>query len=169
MAILRTGIREPPASRGETQIVWHNGGTGGYRSFVGFRPATGVGVVVLSNTATEVGVDDIGVHLLDRERPLAPAPVRRVAITLEPAAYDSYVGTYRLAPDFDLTVFRDGDRLFAQATGQGRIEIFPEAEHRVFAKSVDAQLTFEVPAGARAARLTLHQNGHDSPAPRVSD
>ncbi|WP_083223585.1 MULTISPECIES: serine hydrolase [unclassified Ensifer] len=157
------------SGRGEKQIVWHNGGTGGYRSFVGFRPATGVGVVVLSNTATEVGVDDIGVHLLDRERPLAPAPVRRVAISLEPAAYDSYVGTYRLAPDFDLTVFRDGDRLFAQATGQGRVEIFPEAEHRFFAKSVDAQLTFEVPAGARAARLTLHQNGHDSPAPRVSD
>ncbi|KOF13656.1 hypothetical protein AC244_30270 [Ensifer adhaerens] len=157
------------SGRGDTQIVWHNGGTGGYRSFVGFRPSTGVGVVVLSNTATEAGVDDIGVHLLDKERPLAPAPVQRVAITLDPATYVAYVGTYRLAPDFDLTVFRDGDRLFAQATGQRRIEIFPEAEHRFFAKSVDAQLTFEVPAGARAASLTLHQDGQDNPAPRVSD
>jgi D-alanyl-D-alanine-carboxypeptidase/D-alanyl-D-alanine-endopeptidase len=154
---------------GERQIVWHNGGTGGYRSFVGFRPSTGVGVVVLSNTATEAGVDDIGVHLLDREKPLLPAPVQRVAITLDPTVYDAYVGTYRLAPDFDLTVFRDGNRLFAQATGQGRIEIFPEAEHRFFAKVVDAQISFEAPAGARSARLTLHQNGRDSPAPLVSD
>ncbi|WP_457584273.1 DUF3471 domain-containing protein [Ensifer canadensis] len=130
--------------------------------------------MVLSNTATEAGVDDIGAHLLVRERQLAPAPVQRVAIALDPAAYDAYVGTYRLAPDFDLTVFRDGDRLFAQATGQGRIEILPEAEHRFFAKSIDAQLTFDVPAGevaagTRAARLTLHQGGQDNPAPRVSD
>ncbi|MGF6176053.1 serine hydrolase [Ensifer sp. 4252] len=157
------------SGRGQKQAVWHNGGTGGYRSFVGFVPSTGVGVVVLSNTATEAGVDDIGAHLLDRERPLAPAPVQRIAIALDPATYDSYVGTYRLAPDFDLTVFRDGNRLFTQATGQGRIEILPEAEHRFFAKTMDAQLTFEVPAGVRAASLTLHQDGQDHPAPRVSD
>lgn len=113
--------------------------------------------------------DDIGVHLLDRERSLAPAPVQRVAIAADPATYDAYVGTYRLAPGFDLTVFRDGNRLFAQATGQGPIEIFVEAEHRFFARSVDAQMTFKVPAGARAASLTLHQNGQDSPAPRVGD
>lgn len=154
---------------GQKQIVWHNGGTGGYRSFVGFRPSTGVGVVVLSNTSTEIGVDDIGVHLLDRERPLAPVLVQRVAITVDPTSYDTYVGRYRLAPDFALMVFRDGNRLFVQATGQGRIEIFPEVEHRFFAKSVDAQMTFEVRAGARAARLTLHQNGRDSLAPRVDD
>ncbi len=155
--------------RGDQQVVWHNGGTGGYRSFVGFRPSTGVGVVVLSNTATEAGVDDIGLHLLEREKPLAPAPVLRVAITMDPARYDAYVGTYRLAPGFDLTVSRDGDRLFTQATGQKPIEIFPEAEHRFFAKSVDAQLTFEAGDTARAKKLTLHQDGRDHPAPRVGD
>ncbi|NVD37276.1 serine hydrolase [Ensifer sp. HO-A22] len=157
------------SGQGDRQIVWHNGGTGGYRSFVGFRPSTGVGVVVLSNTSTEIGVDDIGEHLLDRESPLAHAPVQRIAITVDPATYDAYLGTFRLAPGFDLTVFRDGNRLFAQATGQGPIELFAEAEHRFFAKSVDAQMTFKVGAGARAASLTLHQNGQDSLAPRVSD
>jgi serine-type D-Ala-D-Ala carboxypeptidase/endopeptidase len=44
-------------------IVWHNGGTGGFRSFAGFSKKSGLGVVVLSNTA--VSVDDIGVHLLN--------------------------------------------------------------------------------------------------------
>lgn len=154
---------------GQKQIVWHNGGTGGYRSFVGFRPSTGVGVVVLSNTATEVGVDDLGAHLLDREKSLAPAPSQRVAIKVDATTYDAYVGTYRLAPGFNLTVFRDGGRLFAQATDQGQIEIFPEAEHRFFAKVIDAQMSFDVPAGGRAASLTLHQNGQDSPAPRAGD
>ncbi|MGH6806422.1 MAG: hypothetical protein ACREEJ_06155, partial [Ensifer adhaerens] len=82
-------------------------GIGGYRSFVGFRPSTDVGVVVLSKTATAAGVDDIGKHLLEGERPLTSAPVQRIAITLDPATYDAYVGTCRLAPGFDVTIFRD--------------------------------------------------------------
>ncbi|KSV86577.1 serine hydrolase [Sinorhizobium sp. GL28] len=154
------------SGKGDEQIIWHNGGTGGYRSFVGYRPSTGIGVVALSNASTEVGVDDIGQHLLNRNAPLAPANVRRTAITVDPTSYDAYVGTYRLAPSFELTIFRDGDRLFAQATGQDRIEIFPEAEHRFFAKLIDAQISFTV-TGTRAGSLTLHQGGRDSPAPRI--
>ena len=43
-------------------ITWHNGGTGGFRSYVGFDPATGDGVVVLGNT--DKGVEPIGLALL---------------------------------------------------------------------------------------------------------
>ncbi len=48
---------------GKTQIVWHNGGTGGYRTFCGFIKDKKVGVVVLSNM--NIGADDVGFHLLD--------------------------------------------------------------------------------------------------------
>jgi D-alanyl-D-alanine-carboxypeptidase/D-alanyl-D-alanine-endopeptidase len=155
------------SGKGDEQFIWHNGGTGGYRSFVGYRPSTGVGVVALSNASTEVGVDDIGRHLLNRNAPLAPPIVKRTAIVIDPARYDAYVGTYRLAPDFELTIFRDGDSLFAQATGQDRLEILPEAEHRFFTKLIDAQISFTL-KGDRAESLTLHQDGQSSPAPRVS-
>lgn len=33
-------------------LVWHNGGTGGYRSFIGAIPDAGVGLVVLTNAQT---------------------------------------------------------------------------------------------------------------------
>ncbi len=46
-----------------TEIVWHNGGTGGYRSFMGFDQKKRSGVVVLSNSSNSV--DDIGLHLLE--------------------------------------------------------------------------------------------------------
>ena len=42
--------------------LWHNGGTGGYRSFIGFVVEKQVGVAVLSNSANEV--DSIGMGLL---------------------------------------------------------------------------------------------------------
>lgn len=35
-------------------IEWHNGGTGGYRSFLGFNKENETGVVVLTNSATSV-------------------------------------------------------------------------------------------------------------------
>jgi CubicO group peptidase (beta-lactamase class C family) len=58
-------------------IVWHNGGTAGYRSFAGFRPGQRTAVVVLTNSGGQ-GSDDLGFHLLDPALPLAasPAPSR---------------------------------------------------------------------------------------------
>jgi serine-type D-Ala-D-Ala carboxypeptidase/endopeptidase len=50
--------------RGDThRVLWHNGGTGGFRSFLGFVPDTGVGVVVLSNSARSV--DAVGFRILE--------------------------------------------------------------------------------------------------------
>lgn len=40
----------------EEDIIWHDGGTGGYTSYIGFNKAEGVGVVVLSNVAMDQGI-----------------------------------------------------------------------------------------------------------------
>ena len=45
-----------------SMIVWHNGGTGGYRSWAGFVKATRTAVVVLANSTAEV--DTLGMSLL---------------------------------------------------------------------------------------------------------
>lgn len=45
-----------------TKIIWHNGGTGGFRSFAGFSKEKGVGVVVWTNCIKPA--DDIGFKLL---------------------------------------------------------------------------------------------------------
>jgi serine-type D-Ala-D-Ala carboxypeptidase/endopeptidase len=50
-------------------ILWHNGETGGYRSFLGLDKANGRAVVILSNSAHPL--DDIGFHLLDSRYPVA--------------------------------------------------------------------------------------------------
>ena len=145
-------------------IVWHNGGTGGYRTFAGFDEATRMGVVVLANTA--VSVDDIGLHLLDSTMPLAPLPKRRVAITLAPEVLRRYVGEYELAPTFSITITMEGNALFGQATGQPKIPIFAETETQFFLTAVDAQLTFTKDATGAVTGLILHQGGQNSPGRR---
>jgi serine-type D-Ala-D-Ala carboxypeptidase/endopeptidase len=51
-----------PIGRGKLDMVWHNGGTGGYRSFVGWTPATHTAAVVLSSNVR--GVDQLGSRAL---------------------------------------------------------------------------------------------------------
>lgn len=52
-------------STGTHTVTWHNGGTGGYASFVGIDRAAGVGLVVLSDVSAPV--DGLAWALLDEE------------------------------------------------------------------------------------------------------
>lgn len=51
-------------------IVWHNGGTGGFHSFIGLDRSKRHAVVILTNGTQSI--DDIGFHLLDSRSPLSP-------------------------------------------------------------------------------------------------
>jgi CubicO group peptidase (beta-lactamase class C family) len=152
---------------GGTEIIWHNGGTGGYRSFMGFDPKARVGVVLLSNAETSAGVDDIGRHLLDPSVPLLTPPKEHKQVAADPKLFDGYVGRYQLAPNFIITITRDGDHLFEQATGQPKFEILPEGDRDYFLKVVDAQITFVTDSHGHATELILHQNGRDAHGNRI--
>jgi len=106
-------------------------------------------------------------HHAKRVEGETPLPSEHKEIKLDPKLFDGYVGQYELAPNFILTITREGDALFAQATGQPKVEIFPESEREFFLKVVDAQITFETDSSGRATSLTLHQNGADTPAKRI--
>jgi len=158
----------------DSEIIWHNGGTGGYRSFAGFDPKSGVGVVVLSNVYTPAGVDDIGFHLLDpasqllpHDSPLILPPASHTAITLSPDVLDIYVGKYQFAPNVILAITRKDNQLFAQLTGQGPLEIFPENKTDFFSTVVDAQILFKTDSKGRANALVLRQSGRDQLAQRI--
>ena len=146
----------------DKEIVWHNGRTGGYASFLGFTANGRRGVVILTDTA--VSTDDLGFGTLDATAPLAPA---YKAIVLPSAALDDYVGTYRLADKFVLQVFRMNDELFVRATGQNAIPIFPSATDEFFAKVAGISISFMRNPNGAVNELVLHQNG-DRSAPKLS-
>ena len=147
-----------------SEIVWHNGGTGGYHSFVGFDRTNRQGVVVLANSSNDI--DDIGRHLLNPSYKLNHPHSRQIA-KIDYNVYADYAGQYELIPGIRFTITREGDHLFAQLTGQQRAEVYPENETNFFYTIVDAQLTFERKNG-KVANLILHQNGRDQTATRVS-
>src|SRR5438105_3112112 len=156
---MRIGLAWMTSDKG---IIWHNGGTGGYRSFMGFTADGRHGVVILTNTAAEP--DDLGFAVLDPDARLTPTPK---AIALPAASLDAYVGTYQLADKFFLKVFRVADKLMTQATGQGMLQIFPSAPDEFFARIGGISVTFERDAQGKVDGLVVHQNG-DHAAPKLN-
>jgi CubicO group peptidase (beta-lactamase class C family) len=150
---------------GDEKILWHNGGTAGFRTFIGFDPATSVAVVVLTNSGH--GADDIGFHLINPGMPLAEPPVERIEVKVPRGILDTYVGEYELTPDFTIVVTRKRRALYVQATGQEKSQVFAESETKFFYKIVDAQISFVEDDSGAIVSLILHQNGANQPAPKV--
>jgi CubicO group peptidase (beta-lactamase class C family) len=159
------------------EIALHDGGTGGFRSFVGYDPKQRVGIIVLSN-ATRSGVEDIGLHLLNPKLPLASPepPKQHTEIPIDPKLLDGYTARYQVTPNLVLEITRDGDRLFAQGSAQvngqaialPKFELFAEAKEKFFARVADNQITFVTDSEGRATSLILHKSGRDMPAARLS-
>ncbi len=145
---------------GERPIVWHNGGTGGYRSFAGFIAGERA-VVVLSNSNSSV--DDLGFHLLEPARPLTP-PSDSVTVGLE--VLRKYAGRYMLgAAIADLQVI--ADRLTVQLTNQPRYTIYASSPTEFFLTAVPAKITFAPDASGKVTEFVLEQNGRKLHALRI--
>lgn len=156
--------------RGE--IWWHNGGTGGYRSYLLIDRPRRIVVVILTNGTPEGEsplFDQMArrVYSAVRGESVEPLPLRQ-AIELPAETLADYVGRYELAPRAVLEVTQEGGRLFAQLTGQGRYRLYAEAGDVFFYRVTDAQVTFERDDAGQVVRLILHQNGQDLPAKKLA-
>jgi hypothetical protein len=153
------------------EIMFVNGRSGGYRTWLGYGPRTRRGVVVLTNADGVIGPDDIGRHLLNPAFPLLPnvpaasAPRRHTQV--DPVIFDRYVGNYQLAPAVAVSVTRQGNRFFSQVTGEPPFELFAESEMLYFLKAADAELMFEADAAGKAIALLLRVNGVTQRATRI--
>jgi D-alanyl-D-alanine-carboxypeptidase/D-alanyl-D-alanine-endopeptidase len=147
-------------------IWWHNGGTGGFRSFAAFDPQRHAAIVVLSNSSQTV--DDIGAHLFNPAMPIVMPPrPPRTTVTLGSAALDRVVGAYPLTPGMVLAITREGDSLFVQATGQPRLRLVALADNHFIALAANAELVFDISEPGAAKHVTLRQNGVMATAPRL--
>ncbi len=148
-----------------SDITWHNGGTGGFAAFMGFRTDTNEGVVVLSNSAYR-GVDQIGLHLLNTKYELADGPDE---MAVDAAVLQDYVGTYTLPAGQIFTLKVENDRLMVKLSGQDFYPVFPESKDKFFYRVVEAKLSFMRDDQGKVNRLILHQGGLDQTAKKRAE
>lgn len=143
------------------KIVAHGGGINGFSTILARFPEEHVTVAVLRNAdygtpnPGRVSQDLAAIAFGEKYE----IPRERVAIEIDPRMLDAYVGQYELRPGFVITMKREGNSLMTQATGQPKVEIFPESETRFFFKVVDAQVTFVKDERGVVTHLILHQGG----------
>jgi CubicO group peptidase (beta-lactamase class C family) len=159
---IRTGGKHP--------IVMHSGGTGGYRCFAGFVTETQTGVVVLSNSPTDI--DDIGLHMLDPTTGLReirpPFPISRGVLS-------TYEGTYRAEAPFAPGFTRDTNIyveeldgwLIVRITGLARISMHAVSETRFVSLETGGTISFLRNAEGVVTGLVGEREGLRQAARRV--
>jgi pimeloyl-ACP methyl ester carboxylesterase len=82
-------------------------------------------------------------------------------------ALEKCTGRFVFSPDFAITVTREGDALFAQATGQENLKLAAESQTTFRVVEVQATLVFEMGPDGHAKRVVLQQGGREMPGDRV--
>lgn len=121
-----------------------------YKKSVELNPANEGGIKVLK----ELGINTDG---LFKE------------IIIDDAILQSYIGKYELAPEFVITVSKDGSQMKAQATGQSEFKIYPRSEKIFYLKVVEAQVTFNLNDAGQVISMTLLQGGQVSTGIKLMD
>lgn len=149
------------------QFVGHGGGINGFQTDITRFPSEKLCVVVLcNNNRSQPGAVANGLAAIAFGEKYE-VPKKRKFITVAPKTLDSYVGDYQIIPGMVLSITRDGERLFGQATGQGKAELHAESETVFFVREANAVITFARDATGKITHLMLKQGGLDTKANRV--
>ena len=143
----------------------HEGGTGGFSSFVAFDRERKRGVVVLSDTAVHSlgGLGSLGLHLADPSTPLGKP---RKATTAPADLIDALVGQYQLQGAMKIRLSRKRDTLVIQADGQPAFEMGYDDAGDFYPLAFDALLTPQKKADGSVA-FTWMQGGGAMVASRI--
>jgi tetratricopeptide (TPR) repeat protein len=139
----------------------------------GFNTYDSLGEAYMNNGDTELAIQNYKKSLeLNPQNASATAALKRLeskpadAVAVK-TSYDAYVGEYEVTPTFKAAVYKEGDKLMTQATGQPAFELFPEAEDKFFLKVIDAKVTFTRDDKGLVTGLVIHQGGQNIPGKKT--
>lgn len=98
---------------------------------------------------------------------LAPAAADAGEVPVE--HYRPFVNFYAMGPASVFAIFREGNDLYGQLTGQRRLPLTVRHDGTASYAASSGEITFPVDAERRSAELTLRMNGRDIRAVRVAE
>lgn len=141
-------------------VIWHNGGTGGFRTYLGFNPKTQKGIVVLSNSTAE-WPDAFSLCLLDPPTYMKPSIDQALAKDLN--YLKKFEGSYEATFDqqkVEITIkLCDSQLIFALPGGE--LKLLPERPGIFSLKGIAGQklhFTFDDNDNIVKAKMVLANN-----------
>lgn len=148
-------------------LIYHKGGIQGFSTIISRFPKDELCIVVLKNIDNQMAFQPNKVCRAIMFGDQYDLPVDHIAIKIDKAIGQKLCGEYELEPGFVMTTSLEGERMFVQATGQPRIEIFCEGAYTYFCKAVNAQFQFTKDKKGNITSLTLIQNGQQMPGKKI--
>ena len=93
-------------------------------------------------------------------------PEEKIA-TIDPVVFDNYIGKYKLNDNMTVTIFKENNKLFAQATGQLKLEMAPVSDTDFVILEINAKLSFVKGDDGKATKIKLNMNNTNSELPRI--
>ena len=80
---------------------------------------------------------------------------------------ETYVGEYEITNEMSFSVTKEKDRIFIQAPGQDKFEIFADTETKFFTKVNDAEFEFVKDDLGKVTKAILNQGGREADAKKI--
>ncbi len=96
-----------------------------------------------------------------------PKLKEEVIVPINPALLDGYTGRFKYVGDMVVTITKENNKLFAQATGQGKLEMFPVSDTEFVLREINARITFVKDDSGKVNKFKLRMNGSDTELPRM--
>lgn len=140
--------------------IFHGGNTLGFTANIVRYIDEDMTIIILTNNAY-YNVDGLADTLtsitLGREYQM-PVALTEIKIS-NPDLYDSYVGRYEFISGTYMDIIKEDNNLYAQFTGQGIFEIFPETDSKFFAKSINMDIEFIINDNEEVTQAIFEQLG----------
>lgn len=145
---------------GESLSFEHGGSNAGFRAAFFAHARTGQGAVVMTNSDT--GGEILGTVLRTLasiyEWPTDAFPVRKIeAVDVKPRTLRRLAGTYSyFAGMNEITITRDGDRLFVDYVGRWQAEVYPASESAWIVPADGTRFDFNLESSGPAESVTVN-------------
>ena len=151
------------------QNIMHLGQWAGFQSAFERDMQNHNTIILIDNSTSEVNFNAcygiMRAILAGREYKM---PQKYTEISLPVTTLQKYVGKYALSAKTMLDVTLEGNQLYAQASHQPKLPIFPVTAQKFFFKVADIQITFMKDAQGKVDQLLVHRQGRDFPAKKVT-
>lgn len=89
----------------------------------------------------------------------APKMEEETPAKIDPTIYDQYVGQYKFPNIGILTVTKEANKLFAQISGQPKLELLPRSESEFFSDIIIVKVNFIKDDKGNVTKMTINQSG----------
>ncbi|MDN5287795.1 MAG: serine hydrolase [Mucilaginibacter sp.] len=149
-----------------TKYFQHGGVDAGFHSQYYGSLEGGNGVVVMINSDHEEILTEV-INSVAKVYGFKGLYHSTKTIAVSDTVLQTYTGVYQIAPNFIVTVSKEGNRLYAQPSGRGKEAIYPKTQTGFLLKNLQIEIEFVKDREGNVIAMVLNERGQKTEAKKI--